>query len=141
MSRAVRVPVVAAVRLLLGAVLLGAACFPPPHGEVMRGVDLKERQRVYVEQQHEKHGRDIALMVAERLRASGFQATSGPLDEEPQGIQALVSYEDLGRLLRLRIDFRDPMTNELLASGQSYFPSAKPEFVVDAVVTAILAGR
>ena len=91
----------------------------------------------------------IAGMIADRLRESGFEATSGHPDKAPSGVQAIVSYEDDWvydfslYLLELRIDFRDPKTNELLAFGQSYHSSLDrkpPEFIVDEIVTTILAG-
>jgi hypothetical protein len=136
------------VWLFLGMALLCVGCFSHLYGEPMRGVDLKARQRVYVERHAEDH-RDIARMIAGRLRESGFEATSGPPQKAPSGVQAIVSYEGhwvldgLAYLIVLRIDFRDPKTNELLASGQSYHTSGDrkpPEFMVDEIVTTILAG-
>ncbi len=145
MSRALRVPLVATVWPFLGVALLCAGCFSHLYGEPMRGVDLKARQRVYVERH--KNDRDIARMIAGRLRESGFEATSGPPEKAPSGVQAIVSHEGhwvqdiLDYLMMLRIDFRDPKTNELLASGQSYHTSMDrkpPEFIVDEIVTTIL---
>lgn len=112
----------------------------------MRGVDLQARQRVYVEQGPDDW-HDIAPIVAARLRESGFDVSVGPPEKAPSDVQAIVSHEDhWGGLVRsdlitLRIDFRDPKTNELLASGQSYhagMPPKAPGVVVDEIVTTIL---
>lgn len=118
------------------------------YGEQMRGVDLADRNPVYVVR-HDADTRALDHVIAERLRRSGFAATSGPASEQPAEVRAIVSYEDHWQwdmsnyLLVLRIDFRDPQTEELLASGQSYRTSTArrpPEVMIDEVITSILSG-
>lgn len=119
------------------------------YGETMRGSDLRVGQRVHV-LRHARDERRIDDMIARRLRRAGFEATSGPeLADVPEGVTAIVSYEDHWQwdmsnyLIVLRIDFRDPDTHELLASGQSYRTSLDrkpPEFMVDEIITQILSG-
>ena len=63
---------------------------------------------------------------------------------------AIVSYEDHWQwdmsmyLITLRIDFRDPETRELLASGQSFRTSLDrkpPVFIVDEIITTMFPGK
>jgi hypothetical protein len=131
---------------VLALALLCSGCFSHLYGERIRGADLEIRQRVYVERP-EGDDSDTAETIAGRLRESGFESTSGLPEEIPSGVQAIVSYRDhwnylSGYLMSMRIDFRDPETNELLASGQSYrtdLTRKSPEFMVDEIITAILA--
>jgi len=128
----------------------GVACsYKHLYGETMRGVELRSKQRVHV-LQHPQDQRNIDDLIAGRLRRAGFEATSG-LEEGPvpDGVAAVVTYEDhwmwdmSNYLIVLRIDFRDPDTNELLASGQSYRTSLDrkpPEYMVDEILTKLLRG-
>jgi len=97
------------------------------------------------------HGQDerrIDQLIARELASRGFQVSSGFADERPERIDVLVVYEDrwfwdMGTyLLYLRIDFRDPESNVLLAKGVSYQTSLarKPTSdVVRRVVDDLLA--
>jgi hypothetical protein len=119
-------------------------------GEIMQGEDFEARRRIYVIQQP-KDKRQIELMIANRLKRAGFEATAGKgMDGAPAEVDAIVSYEDHWQwdmsmyLIVLRIDFRDPETQELLASGQSYrFSTVRkpPEFMVDEIIASMFAGR
>jgi len=131
--------------------LLFLGCsFTHLYGETMRGGNLKARHRIHVVQ-HEGDKRQIDQMIATRLQRAGFEVTSGPEEEGvPNAVDAVVSYEDHWQwdmsnyLIVLRIDFREPQTQELLASGQSYRTSPDrrpPEFMVNEIVTTILASR
>jgi len=128
--------------------LLG--CFRHLYGETMQGVDLTARQRIYVVNQP-KDKRLISSMIADRLLREGFEATAGmDVGSAPAGVDAIVTYEDHWQwdmsnyLIVLRIDFRDPATHELLASGQSYrtsFARKSPASMVDEIITAMFDGR
>ena len=96
----------------------------------------------------ENHGADqhgIDRMIARELGSRGLAAKSGLASARPAELDVLVVYEDRWQwdmsnyLIFLRIDFRDPETNILLATGTSFQTSAarKPEA---AVVTDIIAG-
>ena len=120
------------------------------YGETMQDVDLGDSSRIYVIRNPEDQ-RQIDSMIANRLERAGFEATAGMgMSEAPAGVDAIVSYEDHWQwdmsnyLIVLRIDFRDPETQELLASGQSYRTSLDrkpPEFMVDEIITTMFAGR
>jgi hypothetical protein len=120
------------------------------YGETMQGIDLTARHRVYVAHQP-KDKRQINAMIADRLNQAGFEATAGMgVSDAPADVDAIVTYEDHWQwdlsnyLIVLRIDFRDPKTQELLASGQSYRTSLDrkpPAFMVDEIITAMFAGR
>lgn len=120
------------------------------YGETMRDVDLRTRHRVYVVRQPQDERR-IDSMIVSRLRRAGMEAAAGSAEGgAPDGVDAIVSYEDHWQwdmsnyLIALRIDFRDPRTHELLASGQSYRSSLDrkpPEFMVDEIITTMFAGR
>ncbi len=120
------------------------------YGETMQGVDIQARHRIYVVHQP-KDKLQINSMIANRLKRAGFEATAGmDASGAPAEVDAIVSYEDhwmwdmSNYLLVLRIDFRDPKTQELLASGQSYRTSLDrkpPAFMVDEIITAMFAGR
>jgi hypothetical protein len=116
----------------------------------MQGVDLQARHRIYVVHQP-KDKQQINSMIANRLKRAGFEATAGmDVSDAPADVDAIVTYEDHWQwdmsnyLIVLRIDFRDPKTQELLASGQSYRTSLDrkpPAFMVDEIITAMFAGR
>ena len=137
------------VVLLMLPGLLGCS-YKHLYGETMQGVDLGARHRIYVVR-HAKDQRQIDSMIASRLKRAGFGATSGMgMAGAPAGVDAIVSYEDHWQwdmsnyLIALRIDFRNPETQELLASGQSYRTSLdrkRPEFMVDEIITTMFAGR
>jgi hypothetical protein len=120
------------------------------YGETMRGVDLQARHRIYVLHQP-KDKQEIDSMIANRLERVGFEVSAGEgMDGAPPDVQAIVSYEDHWQwdmsmyLITLRIDFRDPQTQELLASGQSYRTSLDrkpPEFMVDEIFTSMFPGK
>lgn len=120
------------------------------YGETMQGVDLEARRRIYVVRQpKDKH--QIESMIANRLKRAGFHATTGEgMGGALAEVDVIVSYEDHWQwdmsmyLIVLRIDFRDPKTQELLASGQSYRTSLDrkpPEFMVDEIITSMFARR
>jgi len=120
------------------------------YGETMQSVDIEARHRIYVVHQP-KDKLQINSMIANRLKRAGFEATAGmDASGAPAEADAIVTYEDHWQwdmsnyLIVLRIDFRDPKTQELLASGQSYRTSLDrkpPEFMVDEIITAMFAGR
>jgi hypothetical protein len=143
-----------ASRLVLAVLLMFPALFACSYkhlyAETMKGVDLGARDRIYVVHQP-RDQRHIDFMIANRLKRAGFEATAGDaVSETPDGLDAIVSYEDhwvwdmSNYLIVLRIDLRDPKTRELLASGQSYRTSLDrkpPEFMVDEIITTMFAGR
>jgi hypothetical protein len=81
---------------------------------------------VFFVERHPKDERDLALLIADALREHGLNATSGSPSERPDQLDFLVTYEDRWQwdmrmyLIRLRINVRDPETQEILGYGESY---------------------
>jgi hypothetical protein len=126
---------------------LATGCSAIVAGEIVPGADVRARSVVLVVP-HARDERDIGSMVAEGLRARGFEASVGaPMAEPGSRTRMIVRYEDHWQwdmsmyLIVLRIDFRDPKTDELLASGQSYRTSGArmpPQEMVDEILAHLL---
>ena len=96
----------------------------------------------------ENHGQDqrrLDQLIARELGRNGLTATSGFSADRPEHFDVLVVYEDRWQwdmsnyLIHMRIDLRNPTTNELLAMGSSYQTSlARKE--PEAVIVQILTG-
>jgi hypothetical protein len=87
-------------------------------------------------------------LIVQRLRAEGFDVTADP--EAPARPDAYVTYVDKWMwditmyMLELTITLREPTSDALLATGNSYHTSLSrksPKEMVDEVVTNILKGR
>jgi len=94
--------------------------------------DLSHLKRFYVEHRlTDDHHIDDAI-VAE-LQARGREASAGPLTMMPDGVEAIVTYEDTwtwdfrSYLLRLKIDVRHANTDKPLASGSYEQPTPVPK--------------
>ena len=107
--------------------------------------ELRDSSLQYFVENHGRDNRGIDRQIAQQIRAHGIETKSGVSDARPEKFDVLVVYEDRWQwdmsdyLLFLRIDFRDPETNVLLATGTSYQTSGarKPE---NEVVAKIIAG-
>ncbi len=128
---------------LLAIVALSAGCSSlSTHQEV----DLAPYRRIYVEHRlTDNHHIDDAI-VAE-LRARGYDASAGPLTMLPEGVQAIISYEDRwawdfkSYLIDLNVEMRTNLTNKPLAKGHYHQASARtksPEEVVHAIIGPML---
>lgn len=88
--------------------------------------DLKSSSLQYFVEKHDKDSRRIDYMIAREINSRGLRAENGPASARPAEFDVLVVYEDRWQwdmsnyLIFLRIDFRDPATNVLLATGSSY---------------------
>ena len=139
------------LRALVIVALAATGCsYTHLYGERLGGVQFDRARAIRVER-HPDDERDIAGLIGERLVRAGFRvAHAAEVAPETEQAQAIVSYEDHWMwdmsmyLLTLRIDFRDPRTNELRASGQSYRTSldrVEPQVMVNEVVDKILDGN
>ena len=107
--------------------------------------ELKDSSLQYFVENHGKDKRGLDQMIAREIRSRGLDAKSGSARVRPVEFDVLVVYEDRWQwdmsnyLILLRIDFRDPETNVLLATGISYQTSLarKPE---SKVIAKILEG-
>jgi len=96
----------------------------------------------------ENHGQDqrrLDQLIARELGRNGLTATSGFSADRPEHFDVLVVYEDRWQwdmsnyLIHMRIDLRNPTTNELLAMGSSYQTSLARKDA-EVVIMQILKG-
>lgn len=136
-------------RQLLAAPLpLGlGACVTRQTGVVAPGADLRTVRSIYVVR-FEPDTRGVNGLIANDLRARGFQATTGDAIDRPPDVDAVLSYRDRWRwdismyMLALDVTVADARTRQQLASGQSYRTSLgrlSPEGMVQEVMDTILA--
>lgn len=87
-----------------------------------KAADLSRLKRFYVEQRLSDSHR-LDEQIAAELRALGYDATAGVLTMKPDGIDAIVSYEDRyawdfkSYLIEMHLAIRDGHTDKLLAFG------------------------
>jgi hypothetical protein len=88
-------------------------------------VDLTTLNTFYV-QKFAPDKRGLEKIIANKLNELGFQATSGIGSIPPYSVDALVTYKDrwmwdiTNYMLEINIEFRDPESNFMFASGKSY---------------------
>ena len=107
-----------------------------------RETDLAPYQRVYVEHRlTDTHHIDELIVAA--LKARGYDASSGPLTMLPEGIQAIITYQDRwawdfkSYLIDLNIELRANFTGKPLANGHYHQASARtkpPAEVVQEII-------
>lgn len=134
--------------LVLALTLMACAQAPPivTRG-VLAGVDLEDFETFYIP----THGSDrkIHEAIRDELVLRGRTATFGTDPKPPDGTDVVVIYEDRWSwdldmyLMILKIDFRDPGANLLLATGASNRSSlsrAPTGEMVGEVLSAIFEG-
>ena len=84
------------------------------------------QERTYYVVRHEKDTRQIDLIIADEMKAMGLhKITSGIERDMPAGTDVVVRYEDrwmwdmTNYLFMLKVQFRDPSNNILIARGES----------------------
>jgi len=109
--------------------------------------EYKDPGKLYFVENHGKDKRHLDQVIAEELRARWLSARSGLAADRPGNFDVLVTYEDrwwwdMGNyLIFLRIDFREPVSNALLAMGHSYQTSLvrkASEVVVSHVIARVM---
>ncbi|HEY5691625.1 MAG TPA: hypothetical protein VIS49_09225 [Cyclobacteriaceae bacterium] len=84
----------------------------------------------------------------DELSKRGFKASTGLVNLAPKDVDAIVTYQDKWQweltmyMIELKIFFREPETQNLLASGQSYHSSLSrnsPEEMVSEVLSNIFS--
>lgn len=94
-------------------------------GSLLPGVELHDEMTYYVEK-FDPDGRGLQDVIRDELVALGHPATSGAAGSAPEGTDVIVTYEDRWMwditmyLIQLDIQFQDPSTGRVLATGQSY---------------------
>lgn len=112
-------------------------------------VDISNIKSFYV-RQLPTDNRGLEVKIASQLNEFGYQATSGVHELPTRSVDAIVSYTDRWMwditmyMLELNIEFRDPDTNYVFASGNSYRTSLvrkPPEYMIEEVLRKILGMR
>lgn len=113
--------------LLLAVAELTTGCANRATGSVSASTDLSALKTMYV-----KHFPDdnsgVNVEIADNLRSRGVTVSTGP-EASSSNFDAIVTYVDKWRwdltmyMLELTINFRDPKSEALLATGNSYHTS------------------
>jgi hypothetical protein len=108
--------------------------------------DLSSLETFYVRNfQPDKRG--LERIIASELQDLGYQATSGIAQEPPTPVDAIVTYQDRWMwditmyMLEINIQFHQPDTGYVFASGNSYRTSLvreSPEYMIEAVLREML---
>jgi hypothetical protein len=94
--------------------------------------------------------RGLEKIIAAKLNEIGFDATSGAEAVPPRPVDALVTYKDkwmwdiTNYMLEINLEFRNPETNFMFASGKSYRTSLarkSPEGMIDEVIHDLFPGK
>jgi len=94
--------------------------------------------------------RGLEKIIAKKLNEFGFQATSGMDSTPPDPVDAVVTYKDRWiwditmYMLEINIEFRNPESDFVFASGKSYRTSLvrkPPEEMIDEVLRDLFAGK
>jgi hypothetical protein len=131
--------------LALAAALLSLAACATLKGSHAPDVNLKSDKTYYVVHRAEDNG-GVDKLIAARLTAMGYTASSGDSPTPPAPVDVVVTYEDHWMwdmtmyMIRLSIQFHDGKTGAVIASAESYRPSLErksPEAMVQEVLTKI----
>ncbi len=112
-------------------------------------VDLSALNTFYV-QKFSPDKRGLETIIANKLSELGFQATSGVSSAPTSSVDALVTYKDkwmwdiTNYMLEINIEFRNPESNFMFASGKSYRTSLArkpPEVMIEEVLHDLFPGK
>lgn len=136
---------------ILVAVLLLAGCVGNTAGQMSLSTQVAGQGTYYVERQP-KDERDLATVIAQRMRERGLKATAEQAGVARPQCDYLVSYTDKWMwdmrmyLYDLRIDLRDAKDNSVVGYGQSMQSSLKAmgrsyEDVIDLALDELFGPR
>jgi hypothetical protein len=115
---------------LFVALALCSGCATSISARKAPSVDLRTYKHIFVEQPlNENH--HVDELIAEELRALGFDATSGPLTMMPENVDAVVSYharwtgDFIIYLIDLNVMVYTRHTHKTLAEGRYYQPTVR----------------
>jgi hypothetical protein len=89
------------------------------------GANLDEMHTFYV-RKHPSDSHGLEQVISDELNAMGYSSTSGPGERPTVSADVIVSYEDKWMwditmyMLQIDIELRDPETEAILVTGQSY---------------------
>ncbi len=110
---------------------------------------LQNRKHFFVESEL-ADGRNLHAVIAEELRARGYNATSGPLTMIPKDTDTLVSFQSRWTwdfttyLIALDLQLRDPKTGKILATVSYHRPAlggTSTNDLIQHVLTTILGTK
>ncbi|MEN8134001.1 MAG: hypothetical protein ABFS18_00505 [Thermodesulfobacteriota bacterium] len=132
------------ISLLLIITILASGCaFNRATANIAPNANLASIKSIHVTK-FAPDGREINILIANKLKEIGYQVTSGV--ETPEGVDAIVTYKDKWiwdltmYMIELTIKIRDPKNNFPLASGNSYHTSLTrktPAEMVNEVINSI----
>jgi hypothetical protein len=131
---------------LLALGLLAAGCASL---DTQKQADYSQVRRIYVEHRLTDNHHLDELIVAE-LNARGYTATCGPLTMMPEGMDAILTYEDRwawdfhSYVMELGVELRASITDKPLASAHYHQAAAttkSTEAVVREVIDALFKRR
>ena len=124
-----------------------SGCINRKGAQVTAGIDLKQFHKFYVVK-FGPDNRGINRLIMDELLKRGFEASTGLVNIRPKDVGAIVTYQDKWKwdmtmyMIELKIFFREPETQKLLASGESYhssFSRNSPEEMVSEVLSNIFS--
>lgn len=130
--------------LLVAITVLSTGCANRATATVSPSSDLSALKTMYVKH-FPSDNSGVNMEIADRLRSKGFVVTTGAASP-PANVDAIVNYKDKWMwditmyMLELTIDIRDPKTEAILATGNSYHTSLtrlSQSAMVDEVVNNI----
>jgi hypothetical protein len=110
-----------------------------------KATDLTRFKRIYVESRLSDNHR-IDEKIATELRTLGVDASFGVPTMLPEGVDAIVSYEDRWQwdfkdyMIEIKIDLREARSNKPLATGSYYqasFKTKSSEAVIRLILTPL----
>lgn len=128
---------------------MGVGCSSTLQAKRMPGADVAPLKRFYV-QKLPADGRGIEQLIEKRLNQMGYVAGSGASETPSSSVDAIVTYQDKWMwditmyMIELSIQFRDPQSRMVLATGHSMRTSLvrkDPEGMVDEVLTEMFKGE
>ena len=138
----------AAFLVLAACVALLSGCVSTDlTGAMMPGAQLPPSE-VYFVEKFKPDGRGLDAVIRDQLKTFGKTATSGPEGGAPAEATIIVTYQDQWMwdmrmyLLQLDIQFKDPKTGHVLATGKSYRTSLaakKPPEAANEILLKIFA--
>ncbi len=111
------------------------------------GADLSKVKTAYVVK-HDKDKNNVNQLIKTKLEKQGYVVPTGPEMPAPYATDMSVTYVDKWMwditmyMIELTVNFRDPKTNFLIATGNSLHTSLtrkSPEEMVEEVLTNIQA--
>lgn len=132
--------------MLLASLGLGG-CTNTSTGSVNPNVNLGELKVFYVVK-FAPDGRGINQLIANELAARGYQASTGPQMNVPEGVDAIVTYSDRWRwdvtmfMKGIDITILDARNNTVIASGsaaRSSFTRQSPNVIIAEVLGKIFS--